>query len=41
LDSTFALAKQNLQAMRAAEAAANRGVGQTPVPGAPPANKQD
>lgn len=41
LDTTFALAKQNLQAMRAAEAAANKGVGNTPTQGAPPANKQD
>jgi tetratricopeptide (TPR) repeat protein len=41
LDSNFALAKQNLQAMRAAEAAASKGVTNTPTQGAPPANKQD
>jgi len=41
LDSTFALAKQNLQAMRAAETNVDKVVGSAPSPGAPPANKQD
>jgi tetratricopeptide (TPR) repeat protein len=41
LDSTFALAKQNLLAMRAAESGAGKSVQQNAPQGAPPANKQN
>lgn len=41
LDSTFMLAKQNLEAMKAIEAEAGKPKANNPAPGAPPANKQD
>lgn len=41
LDSTFALAKQNLEALKSLESGAGKSVQQNPQPGAGPANKQN
>ncbi len=40
LDSTFLLARQNLEAIRAIESGGNKTIRQEASPGAPPANKQ-